>query len=139
VAPPGPPPARPVGYGPEGATSRATCGCARSCTRSRRCGCAPGVRAAREAALERAGLGLVAGLRTRRLDEEGFRRLSLAVAIVGDPDLVVLDDPMVIPETLDEIRTARARGAAVVVASRSPGGLGPALGRRMVLVDGRPR
>ncbi len=138
-APPGPPPARPVGYGPEG---RDFAGHLRlrevvhavAALRVR-----AGVRAAREAALERAGLGLVAGLRTRRLDEEGFRRLSLAVAIVGDPDLVVLDDPMVIPETLDEIRTARARGAAVVVASRSPGGLGPALGRRMVLVDGRPR
>lgn len=97
------------------------------------------VAAAGEDALDRAGLAYVADYRTRRLDAEGHRRLSLCLGIAGDPDVVVLDDPWVLPETLDEIRAARARGAAVLAASRNPGGLAPALGGRLVLVDGRPR
>jgi ABC-type multidrug transport system ATPase subunit len=138
-APPGPPAARPVGYGPEGRdfADRLTLREVVHAVASMR-GLAD-VTAAREDALDRAGLSFVADYRTRRLDEEGFRRLSLAVAVVGDPDLVVLDDPWVIPETLDEIRAARARGAAVLVAARNPGGLAPALGGRIVLIDGRPR
>lgn len=90
-------------------------------------------------AVGRAGLQFVPRWRAGRLDAEGFRRLSLAVAIVGDPDLVVLDDPWVLSDTLREIAAARARGAGVLVAARRPGGLGPALGRRMALIDGRPR
>ena len=77
--------------------------------------------------------------RTSRLDAEGFRRLSLAMGIVGDPPLVVLDDPWVLSETLREIAAARARGAAVLVASQRPAGLAPALGRRIVLADGVAR
>lgn len=95
--------------------------------------------AAADDALDRAGLSYVADYRTERLDEEGFRRLSLCLGIAGDPDLVVLDDPWLMPETLDEIRAARGRGAAVLVAGREPAGLAPALGGRLVLVDGRPR
>lgn len=92
--------------------------------------------AAAAAALDAAGLGYVAGWRTSRLDAEGFRRLSLALAVAGDPDLVVMDDPWVLPETIDAIRGARARGAAVVVAARRPAGLAPLLGRRIALRDG---
>ncbi len=77
--------------------------------------------------------------RTGRLDAEGFRRLSLALAIAGDPDLVVLDDPWVLSDTLREIAQARRRGAAVLVAAIRPAGLAPALGRRITLADGAPR
>lgn len=94
--------------------------------------------AACERALDRAGLAYVADRRTRRLDLEGLRRLSLAIAIVGDPAVLVLDDPWPAPETFAEIRTARARGAAVLAGARHPAGLAPALGRRMQLRDGRP-
>ena len=90
-------------------------------------------------AVSRAGLAYVAGWRTARLDAEGHRRLALAVAVAGDPDLVVLDDPWVLGDTMREIAAARARGAAVLVASQRPGGLGPALGRRMALLDGVAR
>jgi hypothetical protein len=58
---------------------------------------------------------------------------------VGDPPLVVLDDPWVFTDTLREIAAARARGAAVLAAAQRPAGLGPALGRRIVLVDGVAR
>ena len=77
--------------------------------------------------------------RTRRLDAEGWRRLSLALAIAGDPPLVVLDDPWVLAETLREIDRARERGAAVLAASSRPAGLAPALGRRLDMADGAPR
>ncbi len=96
-------------------------------------------RAASGAALEAAGLQFVAGWRTRRLDAEGWRRLSLALAIAGNPDVIVLDDPWLLPDSLTAISAARARGAAVLVAAERPAGLAPALGRRLALIDGRVR
>src|SRR5699024_2726090 len=80
-APPDAPRAARVGYGPAGRdfagylTLRET---VHAITALR---VAPDVAAAREDALDRAGLSYVADYRTRRLDAEGFRRLSLAVAI----------------------------------------------------------
>ena len=138
-APPGPPAAHAVGYGPEGRDFAGQLTLREVVHAVAALRGLPDVADAREDALDRAGLYYVAGYRTRRLDEEGFRRLSLAVAIVGDPALLVLDDPWALPETLAEIAAARARGAIVVAASRNPGGLAPALGGRLVLVDGRPR
>jgi ABC-type multidrug transport system ATPase subunit len=73
-----------------------------------------------------------------RLDPEAMRRLTLALARIGDPDLVVLDDPWEMPETLGEIARATARGAAVVVASAEPGSLGRLASRTLRLGDGRP-
>jgi ABC-type multidrug transport system ATPase subunit len=96
-------------------------------------------RATAAEALERAGLQFVTRWRTRRLDPEGWRRLSLALAIAGDPPLVVLDDPWVLREVLQEIVRARARGAAVIAASPRPAGLGPALGGRLDMAGGAPR
>lgn len=128
-----------VGFGPEGRdfaghlTVRETVAAVAAMRRT------PVGRAGVDDAVERAGLYYVAGYRTRRLDEEGFRRVSLAMAIVGDPAVVILDDPWVLPETLAEIAAARGRGAAVLAAARAPGGLGPALGARLALVGGRPR
>jgi ABC-type multidrug transport system ATPase subunit len=90
------------------------------------------------AALEAAGLSYVAGWRTSRLDAEGWRRLSLAVAVACDPELVLLDDPWVLRETVAAIQTSRARGATVVVAARRPAGLAHLLGRRIALRDGVP-
>jgi ABC-type multidrug transport system ATPase subunit len=135
--PAGQPPARGrTGYGPQGtgfATGLRVGETVRAAAALR------GVaRAGADAAVERAGLGYVTRWRTARLDAEGFRRLSLALAIAGDPDLVLLDDPWVLQETLAEIAAARARGAAVIVATRRPAGLAPILGRRITLRDGVP-
>jgi ABC-type multidrug transport system ATPase subunit len=96
-------------------------------------------RATAEDALGRAGLQFVTGWRTSGLDAEGWRRLSLALAIAGDPSLVVLDDPWALRDTLREIARARDRGAAVLAASSRPAGLAPALGRRLDMADGAPR
>lgn len=90
-------------------------------------------------AIDRAGLAYVAGWRSARLDAEGHRRLALALAIAGDPGLVVLDDPWLLDDTMREIAAARSRGGAVLVAARLPGGLAPALGQRLALADGAPR
>ncbi|MGD9696957.1 MAG: ATP-binding cassette domain-containing protein [Thermoleophilia bacterium] len=96
----------------------------------------PAPRAAADEALERAGLGYVTDWRTRRLDAEGGRRLSLAFAIAGDPDLVVLDDAWALTDAIREIGRARRRGATVLVTATARAGLAPALGRSIRLVDG---
>jgi len=125
-----------VGYGPQGAGFAEGL---RVDEAARAVAAARGVRDAAAAghdALERAGLGYVTGWRTSRLDAEGARRLSLALAIAGDPDLVLLDDPWTLSDTLREIARARGRGAAVLATSTRPAGLAPALGRRADMVDG---
>lgn len=96
----------------------------------------PDADAAARDALRRAGLEYVTRWRTSRLDAEGARRLSLALAVAGDPRLVVLDDPWVLSDTLREIAAARARGAAVLAVAPRPAGLAPALGGRVDIADG---
>lgn len=93
--------------------------------------------AATDEALERAGLP--PGRRgSRVLDIEELRRVALACAIVGEPDLLVLDDPWEFPQTVDEITRARGRGAVVIAATHDPGGLPELLGRTIRLADGAP-
>lgn len=88
-------------------------------------------------ALERAGVSAPAR-RVRIADSEEARRVALACAIAGDPDLVVLDDPWEFPETATEIARARARGAAVLVATDEAGGFPAMLCASVTLVDGVP-
>lgn len=87
-----------------------------------------------EALAARVGLARLDGWATE-LEVEDARRLSLACAIAGDPDVLILDDPWEFPQTLDEIAAARARGAAVLVASPDPGGLTALLGRELALPE----
>ena len=58
-----------------------------------------------------------------RTDVEIARRTSLAMAAVGDPDLIVLDDPWESPETVAVLDAARDRGAGVIMATAEPGQL----------------
>ena len=96
-----------------------------------------GSRDVAEDALERAGLP--ADRRdVRSLEIEEIRRVAMACAIAADPEVLVLDDPWEFVETEREITRARARGAAVVVATHEPGGLPTLLGRTLNLVDGHP-
>lgn len=128
-----------AGYGPQGsgfADGLRVSEAVRQALAVRR---APVAAGAADEAVARAGLQYVADWHARRLDAEGHRRLSLALAVAGDPELVVLDDPWVLAETLREIAAARARGAAVLVAAERPGGLAPALGRRLTLREGLAR
>ena len=76
--------------------------------------------------------------RVESLEMEDVRRICMACAIMGDPDLLVIDDPWEFPETTDAIRRAMARGAAVLAASSDPGGLPGLLGASIHLVEGVP-
>ena len=88
-------------------------------------------------ALSRAGLA-GAERQATRLDVEEMRRLALACAIAGEPEVLVLDDPWEFVETEAEIAAARRRGAAVLAASHDPGGLPRMLGRTLALAEGQP-
>ena len=73
-----------------------------------------------------------------RLDPEEMRRLTLACARLGAPDLLVLDDPWEMPETVETIEEARERGAAVLVACGEPGVLAGLADGTLALSGGRP-
>lgn len=88
-------------------------------------------------AMERAGVEQP-DRRVEALEIEDVRRTSFACAIIGEPDLLVLDDPWEFPETVAEIRAAMARGAGVLAASSDPGGLPALLGASIHLTEGAP-
>jgi ABC-2 type transport system ATP-binding protein len=138
-APPGDPAAlRRVGYGPQGREfpGALTAGELLGVIARLRGSARP--REAVADALGRAGLGDAGRLRGAAIGPEEARRLSLAAAVLDDPDLLVLDDPWEFPETAAEIARARARGAAVIVTTREPAAFAEALGRTLTLVDGKP-
>lgn len=81
-----------------------------------------------DAAARAAGLPVRDARRVGRLEIEDVRRLSLACALVGEPEALVLDDPWEFPETVEALRAARDRGAAVLVATPDPGGYPELLG-----------
>ncbi len=85
------------------------------------------------AALERVGLPPNDRRLITSLELGDVRRTSLACATVGDPPILVLDDPWEYPETVAVIRTALAAGRAVVVATPDPGGFPDILGGRLDL------
>ena len=88
-----------------------------------------------EDALERAGLP-PSRRGVRVLDVEESRRVALACAVAGDPDVLVLDDPWEHPETVEAIRAARGRGAAVLAATHLAGGFPELLGATLELAPG---
>lgn len=95
-------------------------------------GAAAGDRAIEEMAVE------APDARVESLEMEDVRRICMACATIGEPDLLVLDDPWEFPETTAAIRSAMDRGAAVLAASSDPGGLPALLGASIHLVDGAP-
>ena len=126
-----------VGWGPQGkgfADGQSPRSVVEMVARLRRTG--PDTLAATVArALEDAGIEATVADRVTN-DVEIVRRTSLACAVVGDPRLVVLDDPWEFEETVAAISAVRARGGAVVAASNDHGGLPSLLGRTLTLVDG---
>lgn len=92
--------------------------------------------AAGGAALRAAGLEPGDPRRVGTLELGDVRRLALACALVGDPDVLVLDDPWEYPETVDALGAARARGATVVVATPDPGGFPDIVGPLVTLSGG---
>jgi ABC-2 type transport system ATP-binding protein len=74
-----------------------------------------------EEVIEVAGLGEKAGERTRRLSGGQLRRLDFALALVGDPELIFLDepttgfDPVARRNAWDTIRSLKALGKTILL------------------------
>ncbi|MDH3725423.1 MAG: ATP-binding cassette domain-containing protein [Thermoleophilia bacterium] len=76
--------------------------------------------------------------RLAQLDLEHARRASLACAAVGEPQLLLLDDPWESPETLAVLDAARDRGAGAILATAVPGGFPRFVDATLELSDGAP-
>ena len=92
--------------------------------------------AAAAPALRASGLDPDDARRVGGLELGDVRRLALACALVGDPDVLVLDDPWEYPETVEALGAARARGATVVLATPDPGGFPGLVGPLVTLPGG---
>lgn len=97
-----------------------------------------GVAAAADEVLERVGLPAGDRRLITSLELGDVRRASLACALVGDPPILVLDDPWEFPETVAVLTAALADGRTVVAASPDPGGLPALLGAHLDLGNGTP-
>jgi ABC-2 type transport system ATP-binding protein len=99
--------------------------------------------AAVERALDRVGLAAHAGRRAHELSGGYTQRLSLAQALLGDPELLVLDEPTASldPEATFEFRTLlgrlRAEGKTILLSSHLLSEVERVADRVLILVDGR--
>jgi len=88
----------------------------------------PGPRLARdvEAALDEMGLARWSGSPARKLSRGALARLSLARALLGDPDLLILDEPLVSVDSagrgrgMDALRRRLDHGAGLILATHDP-------------------
>ena len=93
--------------------------------------------------LERVRLGDAAGRRVHALSHGMRRRLALAVAMVGRPELLVLDeptagmDPMVREDVLALFREHLERGGTLLVTSHLLGDISGIATRAALLADGK--
>ncbi|RMI35064.1 ATP-binding cassette domain-containing protein [Nocardia stercoris] len=92
--------------------------------------------------LARLGLAEVADIRIRELAESQRTRLALAVAVIGDPPLLVLDDPLAGLDPadqvglLDVVRGHARRGGTVVLTAQSLAPVVPVADGLIVLSGG---
>ena len=96
-----------------------------------------------EAALDMAGLAPFAGKRASRCSGGMKRRLNLAIGLVGDPQLLLLDEPTAGVDTqsraflLDAVRGLRARGRAIIYTSHYMDEVQAVCDRAAIIDNGR--
>jgi ABC-2 type transport system ATP-binding protein len=107
-------------------------------------GIAPSARAERiDEVLARTGLASTARQRVDTLSKGTLQRLGLAVALLGEPELLILDeptsnlDPVGRRDLCDIISSRRERGAAVLLASHVLSEIEETCTRVVILRDGR--
>lgn len=94
-------------------------------------------------AIELVGLGALARHRSHGLSLGQQKRLALASALVGDPELLVLDeplsglDPLGVRGFLQLVRELAARGLTIVLASHRLHEIEPVLTHASILIGGR--
>ncbi|MNZ56193.1 putative ABC transporter ATP-binding protein YxlF [compost metagenome] len=93
--------------------------------------------------LERVGLADFAGQRVRTYSKGMRQRLGLAQALLGEPELLLLDeptvglDPIATQELYHMLEEHRRRGAAILLCSHVLPGIEPYIDRTMILSRGR--
>jgi ABC-type multidrug transport system ATPase subunit len=96
-----------------------------------------------ERQLRRVGLYPVAGRLVRQLSKGLLQRLGLAIALCGQPELLVLDEPFngldpVLLETLQQIlREENERGATLLVSTHTMSAIEPLATHVAILLQGR--
>jgi ABC-2 type transport system ATP-binding protein len=94
------------------------------------------------ATLERVGLADLADVRVAGYPEGPLRRLGLGQALVGEPEVMLLDEPLAGLDPVDrgdllEVITEARSTATLLVASRQPGDVEALCDRVAVLDQGR--
>ena len=93
--------------------------------------------------LDRVGLAAVVGTRVRRLSGGERQRLALAVALVGDPEVMILDEPTagMDPEARRSTRALiaelHAEGRTILMTTHDLGDVERLASRVVILSDGR--
>ncbi len=96
-----------------------------------------------ERQLKRVGLYHVRDRQARQLSKGMLQRLGLAIALCGEPDLLVLDEPFngLDPALLDTLQAMlaeeRQRGATILVSTHTMSAVEPLATRVAVLLEGR--
>jgi ABC-2 type transport system ATP-binding protein len=93
--------------------------------------------------IEQVGLGAVAGTRIRRLSGGERQRLALAIALAGDPEVLILDEPTagMDPEarraTRDLVAGLRSEGRTILLTTHDLGDVERLVDRVAILAGGR--
>lgn len=96
-----------------------------------------------ERQLKRVGLDHIRDRKVRQLSKGMLQRLGLAIALCGEPELLVLDEPFngLDPALLDGLRRIlreeQARGATLLISTHTMSAIEPLASHVAILLDGK--